>query len=773
MGSLIPGYEYDIFISYRQKDNKHDGWVTEFVNNLKGELESTFKEDISVYFDINPHDGLLEAHDVDASLQDKLKCLVFIPIISRTYCDPKSFAWEHEFKAFIDLASKDRFGLKVKLPNGNVATRILPVQIHDINPNDRSLIEKELGGHLRAIEFIYKESGINRPLKPDDDEKINLNRTKYLNQINKTANVIDEIISGLKDEHILMTEKIPVSGVPSSELHKGELEKESGNIIKSAKSRLISMGSLLTLLIIAAVLFIPKLIRRDKFENLRDDDGKISVAVIPFENLTGDTTFNWFRKGISSLIINGLGNSSELAVCDDHTMFEIMEGMNKIYSTGISPSLARDIARKAKAETYISGSFQGREDTYWILVNLVNTETGKILWTNKVEGDLKSSGYLDLADSLCNEIKNYLEIKALNETADYEFREAYPKSAEAYRYYIEGMNLVLNQNSESGIRSLKKALEIDSTFTLASFYVAYANCYRMNFEQAILWTKKTYKYKDRVPPKYQLWIEMWYACYESKNIQDITRYCDLLATSGINTRFLWSDLGITYVDMLHQYEKAISAFEKVFEINPERINDWKFIFFWDRYLIALHKTGDHKREREIAEIALKVLPDNSNWVFYRLALCDLSHGNASEANEILVKYREKHKQLGTRENSIETLLGQIYEEAGCMDTAEIHFRRACELNPKDIYSICEYARFLINNNINADKSAELIQKALAINPEDEYALNLKGWSYYKNGKYEEALQLLEQMWARSNGFIFDLYNHLEAAKKAVAEQKRN
>ena len=37
MASLIPGYEYDVFISYGQKDNKHDGWVTEFVKNLKGE----------------------------------------------------------------------------------------------------------------------------------------------------------------------------------------------------------------------------------------------------------------------------------------------------------------------------------------------------------------------------------------------------------------------------------------------------------------------------------------------------------------------------------------------------------------------------------------------------------------------------------------------------------------------------------------------------------------------------------------------------------------
>jgi hypothetical protein len=31
MSSIIEGYNYDIFISYRQKDNKHDGWITEFV----------------------------------------------------------------------------------------------------------------------------------------------------------------------------------------------------------------------------------------------------------------------------------------------------------------------------------------------------------------------------------------------------------------------------------------------------------------------------------------------------------------------------------------------------------------------------------------------------------------------------------------------------------------------------------------------------------------------------------------------------------------------
>ena len=164
MSSIIEGYNYDIFISYRQKDNKGDRWVSEFVEALKTELESTFKEEISVYFDINPHDGLLETHEVGASLEEKLKCLIFIPIISQTYCDPKSFAWQYELCAFNNLAKEDQLGRNIRLSGGNVASRILPVRIHDLDAEDIKLCESALGSVLRGVEFIYKSSGVNRPL---------------------------------------------------------------------------------------------------------------------------------------------------------------------------------------------------------------------------------------------------------------------------------------------------------------------------------------------------------------------------------------------------------------------------------------------------------------------------------------------------------------------------------------------------------------------------------------------------------------------------------
>ena len=196
MSSIISGYEYDIFISYRHNDNR-SGWVTEFVKNLQEELATTIKDPVSVYYDSNPHDGLLETHNVDKSLEGKLRCLIFIPILSHTYCDPKSFAWNSEFLVFCKLAKADPLALNVRLANKNVASRILPARIHDLDGKDQALFERESGGPLRAIDFIFRSRGVNRPLTPQDNRTDNLDRTFYRDQLNKTANAIEQIIEAL------------------------------------------------------------------------------------------------------------------------------------------------------------------------------------------------------------------------------------------------------------------------------------------------------------------------------------------------------------------------------------------------------------------------------------------------------------------------------------------------------------------------------------------------------------------------------------------------
>jgi adenylate cyclase len=347
MPSIIEGYNYDIFISYRQKDNKYDGWVTEFVDNLKKELEATFKEEIDVYFDINPHDGLLETHDVDESLKDKLRCLLFIPIISRTYCDPKSFAWEHEFRAFVDQATKDQFGIKVKLPSGNIASRVLPIRIYDLYSDDIDLCESVLGGVLRGVEFIYKEPGVNRPLKPDDNEIANQYNTKYRNQVNKVANAISDIFAGLKNE----PDKFRV-------IHK-EVHSTTDRPTANEKS----------------------------------------IIVLPFENISPDPDQEYFSDGLTEEIITDLSHIQELLVISRSTAMTFK-------CTG---KTVKKIADKVNVRYILEGSVRKHNNSVRITAQLIDAVNDFHIWAQKYNESIEN--IFDIQESVSRSITETLKVK--------------------------------------------------------------------------------------------------------------------------------------------------------------------------------------------------------------------------------------------------------------------------------------------------------------------------------------------------------------------------
>jgi Tfp pilus assembly protein PilF len=67
----------------------------------------------------------------------------------------------------------------------------------------------------------------------------------------------------------------------------------------------------------------------------------------------------------------------------------------------------------------------------------------------------------------------------------------------------------------------------------------------------------------------------------------------------------------------------------------------------------------------------------------------------------------------------------------------------------------------------------LVEKALKLNPDNWAILDTKGWGLYKQGKYHEALKLLQKADSLKPFYSQGIYNHLEEAKKAVASQKNN
>ena len=48
------------------------------------------------------------------------------------------------------MAKEDQLGKNIRLVSGNVANRILPVKIHDLDPEDKIIFENELGGVLQG-----------------------------------------------------------------------------------------------------------------------------------------------------------------------------------------------------------------------------------------------------------------------------------------------------------------------------------------------------------------------------------------------------------------------------------------------------------------------------------------------------------------------------------------------------------------------------------------------------------------------------------------------
>jgi tetratricopeptide (TPR) repeat protein len=106
-----------------------------------------------------------------------------------------------------------------------------------------------------------------------------------------------------------------------------------------------------------------------------------------------------------------------------------------------------------------------------------------------------------------------------------------------------------------------------------------------------------------------------------------------------------------------------------------------------------------------------------------------------------------------------------------MDKSEEFYRKSLSLNNNNPSRLNALAWFLIENNRDIDEGMELIQKALEKDPENYYFIDTRGWGLYKQGKYIEALELLEKGWSLKTFYDHDIFLHLQEVRKTVSNQK--
>jgi TolB-like protein len=692
MASLIPGYEYDIFISYRQNDNKYDGWVTEFVDNLNKELEATIKDKISVYFDVNPVDGLLETHSVDRSLEDKLKCLIFLPIISSTYCDSKSFAWQHEFCAFYEQVKDDKFGRDIKLTSGNVASRILPIKIHDLDPEDKILLETKLGGVLRCIEFIYKSAGVNRPLRANEDHpQDNLNNTYYRDQINKVANAVKEIIIALKKQS----------------LHPEEISKHYAEAKstpqKKMKTRIIAGSVIALVLIILACLIVAKLFNPSK-------ELEKSIAVLPFKLLSDEPDKQYLADGIMDAITLHLSKIKDLRVMS-RTSVEQYRGTTKT---------TRQIGKELDVTYLLEGSFQKFGDDIKLIVQLIKASEESHAWGNEYNGKWSEIFMLqsNVAQTIASELKATFspDEKQLIEkvpTANLTAYDLFLKANEYRKEYSKARNL---DSYQAAVNLYRASLVIDSTFARAYTGLAWAYYYRFYWpeffredflDSCLVLANKALSIDDKLDEAYYLkgvyyrqngnieealnnfdrTIKInpnYYSAYTAKgylfanvlsdNVKSLENYYKALTlVSGDERPSLLRTVGNIYTD-LGFIDRAKYYYQAAFEINNNQLD-----YLWDLAVIEF--------SLENYEGSLKLLKKRleiDSTLLFNLHFYLYPSGHIEEAYIHANKLIESHKRSGTPMLYFSHRVGYTFYQMGKLKEADDYFKQQIKYSEESI-----------------------------------------------------------------------------------------
>ena len=155
------------------------------------------------------------------------------------------------------------------------------------------------------------------------------------------------------------------------------IEEESQSAKLQKKKSLFNVSNLIIAILLVVVCFLlyPRIFSKDQLVEIRDDKGRISVAVMPFENLTGDSLNNVWQGGIQNLLISALSNSEEIQVRRYQTMTSILGSKRNLNQASVSPTLARELARDLGTKTFILGKIMQAGNRIRITAQILNAET--------------------------------------------------------------------------------------------------------------------------------------------------------------------------------------------------------------------------------------------------------------------------------------------------------------------------------------------------------------------------------------------------------------
>jgi len=291
------------------------------------------------------------------------------------------------------------------------------------------------------------------------------------------------------------------------------------------------------------------------------------------------------------------------------------------------------------------------------------------------------------------------------------------------------------------------------------------------YDDAKKWCLKAYKNRDQMPLQLKISTNRIYALLfegpyeEIKYLRQLQELDDLLPST-------YYSLGYAYFNLI-QYEKAIAELEKSIEIYDKLGFKPAWAFNYALLGDAYRFTGQYKKEEKLYKRAEKDFPDNL-FITYNECLHAEAIRDTVNANLYLEKAIRLARESGWTDPNSTAQMAEGFAEVGKLDKAERYYRNALSMEPEKPERMNDLAFFLINNERNINEGMELVEKALALKPDNYLFLDTKGWGLYKQGKYDEAYVLIQKSWdLRREKAVYNhpAYLRLEEVKKTVASQK--
>ena len=192
------------------------------------------------------------------------------------------------------------------------------------------------------------------------------------------------------------------------------------------------------------------------------DEGKPSIAILPFENLSGDPEQSYFSEGITEDIITELSRFAELFVIARNTTFAYKDRAVSF----------QDVRRDLGVQYVVNGSVRKSGNRVRLTAQLIETESGKHIWANRYDREL--TDVFELQDDLTRGIVAVLPGRVEN----YEARKiarTLPDDMAAYELLLAAKNhhhLFTKEDNHMAFDLLDRALALDPNYAAAHAWKA-------------------------------------------------------------------------------------------------------------------------------------------------------------------------------------------------------------------------------------------------------------------------------------------------------------